>query len=104
MTVARTALFLLGAALLEAGGDALIRRGLNDRLYLQLGLGGVALLAYGVPVNVSGLPFGRMIGSYIALFFLVSQVIGVLIFHDAVDWRMIAGGTFTVAGGCVLLT
>ncbi len=78
---------------------------MNDRLlYLLLGLGGVALVAYGVLVNLSGLPFGRAIGSYIALFFLVSQGIGVLIFHDAIDWRMIAGGTLIVAGGCVLLT
>ena len=77
---------------------------MNDRLYLLLGLGGVALVAYGVVVNVSGLPFGRMIGSYIALFFLVSQVIAVLAFHEPIDWRMIAGGTLIVAGGCVLLT
>jgi drug/metabolite transporter (DMT)-like permease len=104
MTVVRTLTLLLAAALLEAGGDALIRRGLNDRMVLLLGLGGAALVAYGVMVNVTGLPFGRMIGSYIAIFFLVSQVIGVLIFHDPIDWRMIAGGTLIVAGGCVLLT
>jgi drug/metabolite transporter superfamily protein YnfA len=104
MTVVRTLTLLLAAALLEAGGDALIRRGLNDRMFLLLGLGGAALVAYGVLVNVSGLPFGRMIGSYIAIFFLVSQVMGVLIFHDAIDWRMVAGGALIVAGGCVLLT
>ena len=54
-------------------------------------------------MNLSGLPFGRMIGSYIAAFFVVSQVIAVLAFHETMDWRMIAGGTLIVAGGCVLL-
>jgi drug/metabolite transporter superfamily protein YnfA len=101
MTAVRTALLLLGAALLEAGGDALIRRGLHDRLFLVLG--GLALLAYGVLVNLSGLPFGRMIGGYIAVFFVVSQVIAVIAFHDAIDWRMIAGGALILAGGSVLL-
>ena len=101
MTVVRTAMLLAAAALLEAGGDALIRRGLHDRLFLVFG--GLALFAYGVVVNQSGLPFGRTIGSYIAAFFIVSQVIGVLIFHDAIGWRTIAGGTLIIAGGCVLM-
>ena len=102
MTVLRTATLLAAAAVLEAGGDALIRRGLHERAFLLLG--GVALLAYGVLVNLTGLPLGRTIGAYIAAFFVVSQVIAVLAFHEPIDWRMIAGGSLIVAGGCVLLT
>ena len=102
MTVLRTAMLLAAAAVLEAGGDALIRRGLHDRAFLLLG--GVALIVYGVLVNLTGLSFGRTIGAYIAAFFVVSQVIAVLAFHEAIDWRMIAGGTLIIAGGCVLLT
>jgi drug/metabolite transporter superfamily protein YnfA len=102
MTVLRTATLLAAAAVLEAGGDALIRRGLHQRAFLLLG--GVALIVYGALVNLTGLSFGRSIGAYIAAFFVVSQVIAVLAFHEAIDWRMIAGGSLIVAGGCVLLT
>jgi hypothetical protein len=102
MTVFRTAMLLTAAAVLEAGGDALVRRGLHDRSFLLLGA--VALIAYGALVNLTGLSFGRTIGAYIAAFFIVSQVIAVVAFHEPMDWRMFAGGTLIVAGGCVLLT
>jgi small multidrug resistance family-3 protein len=103
MTLARTLFVLVSAALLEVGGDALIRRGLHQRPLLFLLLGGILLFAYGVLVNQGGVPFGRLLGSYIAVFFVVSQMIAVLVFRDTLGWQTLAGGTLIVAGGIVLL-
>jgi len=103
MTLARTLFMLVSAAVLEAGGDALVRRGLHQRPFLYLFLGAVFLFAYGVLVNQGGLPFGRLLGSYIAIFFVMSQVIAVLVFRDALGWQTLVGGAMIVAGGIVLL-
>jgi drug/metabolite transporter superfamily protein YnfA len=93
---------LVGAALLEVGGDALIRRGLQHRPSFLL-LGATSLAGYGVLVNQGGLHFGRLLGSYIAVFFAVSQIVAVLVFRDVLSWQTMVGGTLIMAGGCVLL-
>ncbi|MBV8359766.1 MAG: hypothetical protein JO189_17790, partial [Deltaproteobacteria bacterium] len=75
---------LIVAAILEAGGNALVRQGLM-RAWWPLLVAGVATLGlYGLLVNQSGLQFdfGRLMGCYIVAFFLVSQILAVLIFHD----------------------
>ena len=72
-------LLLMVAATLEAGGDALVRSGLNSSvLATRLGFlacGAVVLFLYGVVVNLPPWDFGRLLGVYVALFFLVAQVI-----------------------------
>ena len=50
MPFIRTALILVSAAILEAGGDALIRRGLQHRPLFLL-LGALGLVGYGVLIN-----------------------------------------------------
>jgi small multidrug resistance family-3 protein len=102
VTLIRTVAILVGAALLEVGGDALIRRALHHRPWFML-LGGTSLVVYGVLVNQGGLHFGRLLGSYIAVFFVVSQIAAVLVFRDALSWQTIVGGTLIIVGGCVLL-
>ena len=47
------ALLLPLAALLEAGGDAVIRRGLHGRSLVLLAVGAAILFAYGVLVNTA---------------------------------------------------
>ena len=102
MTVLRTLLVLVGAALLETGGDALVRRGLQHRPGL-LAIGAIALVAYGVLVNQGGLNFGRLLGGYIVVFFVVSQVIAVVVFGETLAWQTLVGGLLIVCGGFVLL-
>ena len=77
-------LALLAAALLEVGGDALVRGGLNagsmpSRLGL-IGAGGVVLLLYGLMVNASAWDFGRLLGVYVAVFFIVAQLVNLVAF------------------------
>ncbi len=93
---------LILAAALEVGGDALVRIGLGGRTYL-IAAGGITLLVYGILVNKSGLDFNRLMGVYIAIFFLVSQVISFLVFKQVPDDRMLLGGGFIVTGGLVIM-
>lgn len=93
---------LVVAAALEVGGDALVRIGLGGRSYL-IAAGGVTLLAYGILVNKSDLDFNRLMGVYIVIFFVVSQVISFIVFRQIPDDRLILGGGFIVTGGLVIL-
>ena len=93
---------LLLAALLEAGGDALVRYGLRGGRVAGLVLGAVVLAAYGIVVNLPRWDFGRLLGVYIALFFLVSQAIAVWVFHEPLPVPRLIGGALIVAGGLVL--
>lgn len=93
---------LIMAAALEVGGDALVRIGLGGRSYL-IAAGGITLLAYGILVNKSGLDFNRLMGVYIAIFFLVSQAISFIVFRQIPDDRLLLGGGFIVTGGLVIL-
>ena len=99
-------LLLLGAAVLEAGGDAIVRRGLHaGHLGWRSGLilaGGAVLMAYGVAVNLPPWDFGRLLGVYVALFFLVAQVINLAVFGAAPSAPILVGGALIVAGGVVM--
>ncbi len=93
---------MVGAALLETGGDAMIRHGLA-RQWLFLGGGALSLVFYGIIVNQGVLDFGRLMGGYIAIFFVVSQLIAWLFFHQAPGARTIVGGLLIVAGGLTII-
>lgn len=95
-------LTLIVAAALEVGGDALVRMGLEGRAY-WIGAGGLTLLIYAVMVNKSGLDFNRLMGIYIPIFFLVSQLISFIAFKQLPDDRLILGGGFIITGGLVIL-
>ena len=99
----RIGLTLVLAALLEAGGDAMVRRGLHGRSALLLACGGVILFAYGVAVNAAPWSFGRLLGAYVAIFFVLAQVLDFLVFGHRPSWSILAGGALVVAGGLVVL-
>ncbi len=99
-------LFLLAAALLEAGGDALLRKALLDsagpaRLILFMA-GAVALLAYGTVVNLAPLEFGQVVGLYIATLFVMWQLINFLFFRELPTLPILAGGVLIVTGGLIV--
>ncbi len=100
--ILKTLAILVLAAALEVGGDALIRIGLRGPAYL-LAVGGLVLFAYGVLVNLSGLDFNRLMGIYITIFFVVSQVVSLIVFKQVPDDRIILGGGFIVTGGLLIL-
>ena len=96
---------LITAATLEAGGNALMRQGLQQAWWPLLVAGGATLGLYGLLVNQSGLQFdfGRLMGCYIVAFFLVSQLLAAIVFHDPPSHRTVLGGTFILLGGLMIL-
>jgi small multidrug resistance family-3 protein len=98
----REILLLVLAAGLEVGGDALMRWGLRGPQKLGLLLGALVLFAYGLSVNLPKWDFGRLMGVYIAVFFVVSQVVAVAAFGEKVRAPALVGGALIVAGGVVI--
>lgn len=96
--------FLVLAAALEVGGVAAIRYGLLRSASAALALGVTLITAYGFAVNATrAIDFGRLLGLYIAVFFVVSQVIAMTVFGERPGVSVWAGGALIVAGGTVLL-
>jgi drug/metabolite transporter superfamily protein YnfA len=100
--ILKTFAILLLAAVLEVGGDALVRIGLRSYGY-PLAAGAFTLIAYGVLVNQTSVDFNRLMGIYIAIFFVVSQVISLILFKQIPDDRILLGGGFIVTGGLLIL-
>lgn len=99
-------LILLAAAILEVGGDALVRAGIHSsqlasRLALFL-LGGAVLFAYGYIVNAPPWDFGKLLGTYVGLVFLVAQVIGFFAFGEKPNSSVLLGGLLIISGGLVI--
>ena len=94
---------LVLAATLEVGGDAAFRYGLTRSAWPLLLLGAVALVAYGLLVNWDrNVEFNRLMGIYIAVFFVVSQAIAWFVFADSPSTTIVLGGLLIVAGGLVI--
>ncbi len=106
MKLLLTYMILLLAAMLEAGGDALVRAGLHHHaLAVRVGLfsaGAAVLLAYGFCVNAPAWDFGKLLGVYVTLFFVVAQVIDYAAFRVRPDLPIVVGGALVVAGGLVI--
>lgn len=99
-------LVLALAALLEAGGDALVRMGLRSpatttRLLFFVG-GAAVLFLYGWTVNSPPWDFGRLLGLYVVFFFLFAQVISWLVFHQRPSTAVLVGGAFIAVGGLII--
>jgi drug/metabolite transporter superfamily protein YnfA len=97
---------LLVATTLEAGGDAVVRAGLHHqatgaRMVLLL-VGGIMLFCYGVVLNQAPFDFGRLIGAYVATFFVVGQVINLVAFRTSPSLPVAVGGLLIIVGGAVI--
>ena len=95
-------LLLVIAAALEVGGDALIRSGLKGGGGLLMALGAVVLVSYGFMVNLTSLDFSRLMGQYIASFFVVAQLTAVLFFREKLQLPVLVGGALVVGGGLTM--
>lgn len=93
---------LILAALLEVGGDALVRSGLRGGRVAGFVAGAAVLFAYGVVVNAPRWNFGRLLGVYIAVFFVVSQLVAYFAFRDRPTPPIVLGGALVIAGGLVM--
>ena len=101
------ALFVLFvAAVLEAGGDALVRTGLEagtaGRKLALFAAGAVVLFAYGYAVNAPRWDFGKLLGIYVVFFFVVAQAIAWVGFSQKPSLPILVGGALIVAGGLII--
>ena|ERR1700687_2247611 len=90
------------AAVLEVGGNALIRKGLRRQGILMILLGFIALGCYGLVVNIVRWDFSKMLGVYIAFFALVSVLAGAVVFHETIPMSTWVGLAFIIAGGLII--
>jgi hypothetical protein len=75
-------LIFIGAAILEVGGDAVIRKGLRESGLLIIVIGCVMLGCYGLVVNMVRWDFSKLLGVYVAVFALMSILFGRFVFQE----------------------
>jgi small multidrug resistance family-3 protein len=97
---------LLLAAFLQAYGDssfqtAMYRSSGWSRAIAVL-IGATSLAAYGLVVNAPRWDFGRLIGVYVVLFFLLAQVVARVRFGQTPTLPVLCGGALIVAGGILI--
>ncbi len=92
----------IAAALLEVGGDAVVRSGLRGSQPLAIALGCLLLAAYGVMVNLVKWDFSRLLGVYVAVFATVSICWGRFLFREEVPAVVWLGLSLIVAGGLLI--
>ena len=98
---------LIVTTALEACGDAVIRLGLHGQAALpaRIGLfaaGTVLLLGYGTTLNLAPQEFGKLIGAYVATFFIMAQIINLVFFRTPPSLPIWVGGAFILAGGLIV--
>ncbi len=97
---------LLIATILETNGDARVRIGLFEKTGLvrvwTLAGGAVLLFGYGIALNLTPLPFERVVGLYIATLFVVWQVVSFFTFRTVPGLPIIVGGSLIVLGGLIV--
>ena len=95
-------LVFLGAATLEVGGDAIIRRGLRGSKLPLLLAGCMVLAAYGVLVNCLKWDFSKLLAVYVGFFACVSVLVGWLLFHEKVPTSTWLALSFIIVGCSII--
>jgi small multidrug resistance family-3 protein len=92
----------VAAAVLEVGGDAVIRKGLRGGMVWLIIAGFVVLGCYGVVVNTVKWDFSRLLGVYVAVFAVVSVMAGRFVFKETIPLTTWVGLAIIVIGGTVI--
>jgi drug/metabolite transporter (DMT)-like permease len=95
-------LIFIGAAILEVGGDAMIRKGLQKTSLVFIISGVVVLGGYGLVVNIVKWDFSKLLGVYVAIFAIISVLFGVLVFKENMPISTWVGLALIVGGGMVI--
>jgi hypothetical protein len=94
------------AAYLEAYGDSCFQQGLyrssgGARVIPFVG-GALVLSLYGLVVNLPRWDFGKLLGVYVVLFFIMAQVLNKVRFNVSPTPPILVGGGLIAAGGLVI--
>ena len=101
-----TFLILAFAAFLETLGDSFFQSGLyrasGVTRVLLLILGTAVLGFYGLTVNAPRWDFGKLLGVYVVLFFLMAQLLAKVRFQQSPTVPIYVGGSLILSGGLVI--
>lgn len=92
----------IAAAVLEVGGDALIRKGIRETGAPAILIGCLVLSCYGVAINLVRWDFAKLLGVYVAVFAVVSVLTGLVIFRESLPLSTWVGLAVVVCGGCII--
>jgi small multidrug resistance family-3 protein len=95
-------LIFVAAALLEVGGDAVVRHGLRGQKWVLILVGCVMLGIYGVVVNTVKWDFSKLLGVYVAVFAVISVLVGRFWLQESVPTSTWVGLAIIVVGGLVI--
>lgn len=101
MSVVAWLIFVV-AAVLEVGGDAIIRIGLRGSGLAVIAAGFAVVGCYGVTVNLVQWDFSRLLGVYVGVFATLSVLCGRFVFGESIPPSTWLGLVIIVAGGLVI--
>ena len=93
---------LLAAAVLEIGGDAVVRKGLRRSNVAVVLAGCTALGCYGVVVNTVKWDFSKLLGVYVAVLAPVSVLFGRFVLKEHVPCSTWIGLAVIVLGAMII--
>lgn len=95
-------LIFIAAALLEVGGDAVVRKGLRGNNLMIIMIGFAVLGSYGVVVNMVKWDFSRLLGVYVAVFAIISVLFGRFVFDENIPGSTWIGLSVIIFGGMII--
>lgn len=90
------------AALLEVGGDAIVRKGLRGNNLIIILIGCVVLGSYGVVVNTVKWDFSKLLGVYVAIFAFISILFGHFVFKENIPNSTWIGLVVIICGALII--
>ena len=95
-------LVFIAAAVLEVGGDAVVRKGLRGSGLIIIMIGFLMLGCYGVVVNMVKWDFSKLLGVYVAIFALISVMFGRFVFKENIPAATWIGLMVIIGGGMII--
>ncbi len=92
----------VAAAILEVGGDAIVRKGLRGSGLVIIMVGFAMLGCYGVVVNMVKWDFSKLLGVYVAVFALISALFGHFVFKETIPTATWIGLAVILSGGMII--
>lgn len=92
----------LAAAILEVGGDAVVRKGLRGNSLGIIIIGFLMLGFYGVVVNTVKWDFSKLLGVYVAVFALISVLFGRFLFKENIPITTWIGLIMIICGALII--
>ena len=95
-------LVFIAAAILEVGGDAVVRKGLRGSSLIIILTGFAMVGCYGLVVNMVKWDFSNVFGVYVEIFALVSILFGRFVFKETIPAATWIGLCVIMFGGMII--